>query len=61
MAVNCWVEPMIKFAGGFGVTAISESAGATLVVDVVVDVDEGVDEQATIANVKAITSARVRK
>ena len=42
-------------------TAISESAGATLVVDVVVDVDEGVDEQATIANVKAVTSARVRK
>ena len=52
---------MIKFAGGFGVTAISESAGTTLVIDVVVDVDEGVDEQDTIANVKAITSARVRK
>ena len=42
-------------------TAISESAGATLDVDVVADVDEGVDEQDTVTRVKAVTSARVRK
>jgi hypothetical protein len=61
IALNCWVEPTIKLGEGFGVTAISERSGAIFVVEVVVVVDDGVDEQDAMTKIKAITNPIARK
>jgi hypothetical protein len=60
MAINCCVAPITKFWGGFGVTAISESADEPIVL-VVLKVDEDVGEQDTVASAKVVTRATVRK